>query len=250
MGNRRNPFTELGFGKYKGIHRMSSTLKDRAVTHENNRQRVVSSILLDLHIMAMLGIIPKGKPLMLRGAAAQNLEGSIEKLTQAAHCVPRQLYIGTETPQFYLRKVFPERAWAMEVLFGETDILPSEFNVCDSRAERYGLNDAFRDACQHAIESGHNQSEQDVNAIIVKVEQAFLVYSEKAKIAFLRCTEKLEDNLKPKYLFPKERAKWTDQLHITEQYAEALTKANGKEDGISRRKVTGLFSEYLANQNG
>lgn len=229
---------------------MSFSLKERAVTHEMNRQRVVGSLLLDMHIMAVLGIIPKGAPLSLRGAIVQNLEGNSEKATQAAHCAPRQLYIGADTPQAHLRSVFPERAWAIDVLFGETDILPSDFNVCDSRAERYGLSDAFREACQYVIDAGHNEPAHDVNAIIVKVENAFSIYRQKTMQSYNRCIERLETHLKPKYLFPKERTKWTEQLQITEQYDETLEKVLGKDQGISRRKCTGLFKEYKLNQNG
>lgn len=248
MTERKNPFTEIGFAKYEGIHRMPFALKERAITHEINRQRVVCSLLLDLHLMAVLGIIPKGLPLTLRGAISQNLEGSGENMTQAAHCSPRQLYIGSETPQRLLRKVFPERAWAIDVLFAETDILPSNFNICDSRAERYGLNEAFRNACQYIIAAGHNKPSTDLNVIVIKAESGFSIYRSRAAQAFRQSAEKLKNNLKPKYLFPKERAKWTEQLQITEQYIETLRDAPGREAGISRRKSEGLLKAYTINQ--
>ena len=247
MADRKNPFTQIGFGKYEGIHRVPAALKERAVMHENNRQRVVGSLLLDLHLMAVLGIIPKGLPLSLRGASMQNLEGQGEKMTQAAHCAPRQLYIGAETPQWFLRRVFPERAWALDVLFAETDILPANFNICDSRAERYGLNEAFRDACQYTITAGHNEPHLDLNVISVKLEAGFAIYSDRAAHAFRQSVEKLKSHLKPKYLFPKEKDKWTEQLQITEQYAEALKFAGGKDAGISRNKIEGLVREYKLN---
>ena len=250
MAERKNPFTQVGFAKYEGIHRMPFQLKDRAITHEINRQRVVGSILLDLHIMSAVGIIPKGLPISLRGAVMQNLEGSGERMTQAAHCAPRQLYIGAETPQWFLRKTFPERAWAMEILFAETDILPAGFNVCDSRAERYGLNEAFREACQYVISAGHQDSKPDINVIVIKTDNAFSIYRERAAQAYRQSIEKLQSNLRPKYLFPKERAKWTEQLQITEQYAETLRESPGREAGISRRKSEGLLKEYKLNQAG
>lgn len=248
MADRKNPFTQIGFGKYEGIHRMPFALKDRAITHENNRQRVVGSILSDLHIMAVLGMIPKGLPLSLRGAAMQNLEGSNENLTQAAHCAPRQLYIGAEPAQWFLRQTFPERAWALEVLFAETDILPVNFNVCDSRAERYGLNDGFREACQSVIEAGQNDPQEDVNVMSIKLNAGFAMFRHKALNAYRESVEKLKSNLKPKYLLPKNQVKWTEQLMITEQYIETLRYNSGKREGISREKVVGLLKEYKINQ--
>ncbi|MGI9035531.1 MAG: hypothetical protein ACR2GD_05775 [Pyrinomonadaceae bacterium] len=246
---RKNPFTEIGFAKYEGVHRMPFALLERAVTHETNRQRVVGSLLLDLHIMAVLGMIPKGLPISLRGATMQNLEGSSANMTQAAHCAPRQLYIGAQTPQMILQKSFPERALAMEMLFAETDILPANFNVCDSRAEGYGLNEAFRNACQYIIAAGQNEPKLDLNVIIVKAKAAFSIYSSRAAEAYRRSIEKLNSNLKPKYLFPHERAKWMEQLQITEQYAETLRDAAGRESGISRRKSEGLLTAYKINQD-
>lgn len=247
MAERRNPFTQTGFSKYEGIHRMPSALVERAVMHEINRQRVVGSLLLDMHLMAIMRIIPKGFPVTLRGAISQNLEGSGEHLTQAAHCAPRQVYIGTETVQQLLQKVFPERGWVLDVLFAETDILPVNFNICDSRAERNGLNEAFRQACQHAISSGHNETKIDMNMVVVKAQMAFSVYRNKGAVAYLECINRLKDKLKPKYLFPKESAKWMEQLQITEQYADALQKALGKDQGISRWKAQGLIKIYQIN---
>jgi hypothetical protein len=245
MADRKNPFTEMGYPKYEGIHRMPAALRDRATTHETNRQRVVGSIFLDLHMMAILGIIKKGSPVKLSGAVVQNLEGAAEDVSEAAHCAPRQVIIGSETPQKLLEKVFPDRAWALSVLFAETDILPANFNKCDSRAERHGLSEGFRQGCQYIIDAGHESlGRMEMKEIIVKMERAFGIYKQNGMTAFRVSTERLKDKLKPKFLFPKERAKWTEQLQITEQYAETLREAPGKADGVSMWKIEGSIKIY------
>jgi hypothetical protein len=244
MADRKNPFLESGFGEYTGIHRMPFALKERAMMHETNRQRVVSSILLDLHIMAIMGLIKKEEPLKLCGAVTQNLGGSQENSTEAAHCAPRQLLIGTETPQALLLKAFPERAWALDVLFAETDILPANFNKCDSRAERIGLNEGFREACLFVIETGHYGGKMEAIEIIPKAEHAFGMYKAKATFAFRESIERLKDKLKPKFLFPKDKVKWTEQLQITQQYADTLAEAPGKDQGIALWKIEGLVKIY------
>ena len=250
MTDRRNPFTEISFAKYEGVHRMPFALKERAIRHETNRQRVVGSLLVELFIMTGFGILPEGLAVTLRGAISQNLEGSSKNMTQAAHCAPRQIYIGAETPQQILQKVFPERAWAFDVLFAETDILPSGFNVCDSRAERCGLNDAFRNACQFIITAGQNAPTTDPKIAVLKADNAFSIYRDHAALAYRESLERLKDRLKPRFLFPRERAKWTEQLQITEQYIETLRRAPGKAEGISRQKTEGLIKAYQANKDG
>ena len=118
MADRKNPFLEAGFGEYKGIHRMPFALQERAVQHETNRQRVVASILLEIQIMAIVGIIGKTLPLSVRAAGMQNLSGSKDDATEAAHCVPRQLLVAGFPVYDLMRASYPERAWALSLLFG------------------------------------------------------------------------------------------------------------------------------------
>ena len=249
MTDRKNPFTEIGFAKYEGVHRMPFALRERAIRHEMNRQRVVGSLFVELFVMTGFEILPNGLAVTLRGAISQNLEGSSESVTQAAHCAPRQVYLRSETPQQILRKVFPERAWALDVLFAETDILPSSFNVCDSRAERYGLNEAFCAACQFVVTAGQSAPTTDAKLIVVKADHAFSIYRDHAALAYRQCSERLTDKLKPRFLFPRERAKWNEQLQITEQYIETLRRASGRAEGISRQKIEGLIKAYQSNKD-
>lgn len=242
MADRTNPFLEIGFSEYTGIHRMPFALKERAVTHEHNRQRVVVSILLDLHLMALAGFIGKSSPMRLRGAIMQNLEG--HEGDAAAHCAPRQLLIGTRSPQAILFKPMPERAFALDVLFGETDVLPVNFNICDSRAERRGLNAAFLNGCRQAIKAGLHGGEMKATAISTAVNAAFDKYKIEAAMAFQSSVTRLKDKLKPTYLFPAIRAKWIEQLQITEQYGEALADSNVAQKKTDLAIIEGLIRVY------
>jgi hypothetical protein len=151
MGTRKNSFNQIGYSS-AGIQRMPTALKDVAAAHEKNRQRVVASILLELIFLSLTKIIKEKSMVRLSKAVSQSLKGSKEDSTQAAHCVPRQVRVGTETVQELMYRAFPERGWAVSVLFGETDILPSVFNICDSLAEKKGLEEAFRQACLYAVD--------------------------------------------------------------------------------------------------
>ncbi|MDQ3255923.1 MAG: hypothetical protein M3R15_18835, partial [Acidobacteriota bacterium] len=54
-------------------HFMPFDLEGRAIQHETNRQRVVTALLLDLHVMAVKNITPKHSLLSWRGAVSQSL---------------------------------------------------------------------------------------------------------------------------------------------------------------------------------
>ena len=237
--------------EYAGVHMMPFSLRHRAETHERNRQRVVLSILLDVHLMALTGYIKKGDLITLRGAISQNLEGSAADATAAAHCVPRQLLINIRTPQDILFNPLgddlppmAERAFALDVLFAETDILPVNFNIADSRAERLGLNYAFLKACKYIISAAHYGGEMKAAQILSVVENAFSIYKNEASQAFTAAAERLREKLKPTYLFPKDRAKWTEQLQITEKYSETLRIASPTRDILDTQIIDGLIKVY------
>lgn len=240
MGTRKNAFNQIGYGS-AAIPRMPTALKEAAIEHEKNRQRVVASILLELCFMRIKGIIENKQLLRLSKAASQSLKGSKEDSTQAAHCVPRQVRFGTETMQEVLFRVFPERAWAISVMFGETDILPVNFNKCDSLAEKKGLEDAFRKACQYAVEI--EESELIAYSIFTRAENAFAIYKAIATITYRECEKHIKDKFKP-FLFPQQVKKLTEQQQITEQYAETLRESPGKIEGISMSKIEGLIKIY------
>src|SRR3954447_26784822 len=93
MSDRKNPFIEIGFPEYAGVHMMPFGLLERAVRHENARQRAVISVILELHMMALINVIEKDSNVSLDGAHFQSLKGEDAADTEAAHCVPRQILI-------------------------------------------------------------------------------------------------------------------------------------------------------------
>lgn len=251
MSNRKNPFLEIGMPEYTGVHLMPFSLRERAETHEKNRQRVVLSLLLDLHLMALTGYVGPHEPLGLRGAISQNLEGKSDDQTAAAHCVPRQLLVGIRAPQDILLNPIssnlppiPERAFAVDALFAETDIMPVNFNISDSRAERLGLNSAFLKACKYIIKAGHHGGEMASASILTITENGFAIYKDDARRAFKSAADRLRHKLKPTYLFPKDRAKWTEQLQITEKYSDTLHSSPQTREILDIQIIEGLIRVY------
>lgn len=241
MGHRTNFFDKIGYNA--PIPRMPSKLKEAAIEHETNRQRVVASILLELHFLALKNIIPKDQPLKVARAVSQSLKGSKTDATQAAHCAPRQVIIGADSIQDLLQKVFPERAWAVSVLFGETDILPVNFNKCDSLAEGRGLADAFQKACQHAVETGYIDNGLSPHSITIRAENAFAIYRDGAENAFRLSEDYIRGKFKP-LLIDQVIKDLTEQIQIIRQYGETLKDLPGKQLGISRTKIEGLIKIY------
>lgn len=242
MGTRKNTFNQIGYSS-AGIARMPTGLKEAAIEHETNRQHVVASILLELVFMSLIGAFDSVNHLLtLKKAVSQSLAGNKEDATQAAHCVPRQVYFGTETMQEILHKIFPERAWAVSVMFGDTDILPVDFNKCDSLAEKKGLETAFLKACQHAVDN-IGDIKFEMNSISMRAESAFTIYKDVAAVAYLESLTHLKGKFKP-ILFEKVLNELTRQLQIMEQYADTLNKLTGKEKAVSLSKIEGLMRIY------
>ena len=241
MGHRTNFFDKIGYNAL--IPRMPLKLKEAATEHETNRQRVVASILLELHFLALKNIIPKHQPLKVAKAVSQNLTGSRADSTQAAHCAPRQVIIGAHSVQKLMQKVFPERDWAVSVLFGEADILPVNFNKCDSLAEGKGLADAFQSACRYAVETGHIDNGLNPHLILMRAENAFAIYRDGAAPAFRLSEDHIKGKIKP-LLIDQVVKDLTEQVQIIQQYAQTLKDLPGKRLGISRTKIEGLIKIY------
>lgn len=252
--SRNNLWEKIGRGKYKGIHRMPFDLESRAATHELNRQRVVSMIILDLYCMATLGYIPKGTAIGVKGAVSQNLTGSKADDSAAAHCVPRQLFLGTKTPQLLLQHDFPERAFVIDALFAETDILPVNFNKADSRVERKGLSKAFLDACDHVITKAQLDGKLECDFASIVVKAAYEIYRTKTQKAYQAAMIHLQNKIKPKIgtgsrvkfkIRKGDLEKWKEQYKITEMYSETLRNSKGVDVVlVPKEYVNGVFRLY------
>lgn len=243
MGKRKNPWTAIGYSTYEGFHMMPFDLRKRGEKHELNRQRVVSSVLLELYIMATIGIIPKDRLLTVKRAVSQNLRGSQKDMTEAAHCCPRQVMVGDKTPTELLQTAFPERAFVVNAFFAESDILPANFNKADSRAEGNGLSDGFRDACHYVVSDAHYHGKLIPLNISTAVRQAYSIYKEHAEDAFRVSCERLEDKLRFN-VHKDDEAKWREQMKILRIYARTLNISAGASVVLSMERVSGLIRIY------
>ncbi len=251
MSSRINPWKQIGRPDYKGVHRMPLDIENRAVTHELNRQRVITQILLDLYCMVVVGLIPDGGRVELKGAGSQSLSGSKKDGTEAAHCAPRQILIGARRPQDILFEHFPERGFALNTLFAETDILPANFNKADSRAERNGLKDGFRLACQSILAVANLGGKLEHQNALAEIKKAYAIYRNRANDSFddsiARLQKKLDDLKNSRIQFSiltDEKDKWQEQKAITEFYQEALRGTQGSSRVLGTHRLTGIFRIY------
>lgn len=243
MGTRKNPWTAIGYSTYKGFHRMPFELRSRAQAHDLDRQRVVSSILLELYVMATLGIIKKHRNVSVKKAISQNLRGSRSNMTEAAHCCPRQVMVGDQTPQGLLKTVFPERSLAVNGLFAESNILPANFNKCDSRAEGNGLSKGFRDACQYVVKDAHLRGKMRYESVTPTVRNAFYIFKNAGKDAYRVSVERLENKLRFNAT-EKEKEAWTEQIEILQIYSRTLRTSSGASVVLGRERVNGILKIY------
>lgn len=247
MGKRNNPWTSIGFSNYEGFHMMPFDLRKRADKHELNRQRVVSSVLRELYIMATIGFIQKDRILSVKRAISQNLRGSNSDMTEAAHCCPRQVMIGDQTPTELLQKAFPERAFVVNAFFAESDILPANYNKVDSRAESNGLSDGFRKACHFVVADAHHHGKLVPVNISIAVKSGYSLYKSQAQDAFRISRERLEDKMRFN-VTKQDAARWKEQLEILRVYARTLHVSSGASVVLDIEKISGVIKVY--EQNG
>lgn len=248
---RENPFARIGMSD-KGVYLMPFSLRERAEQHELSRQRVVLMILTDLCLMKCFGYVTREMPLSLQKAVLQSLKGKEEEETEAAHCAPRQLLVSSQPLQrllyFPIRNdlpPIPERAFALEMLFAETDILPANFNRADSRMEALGLSEAFLTSAKYVIHSelcefGRVKAE----SVAITAKSAFSLYKQKAKASYLLAINKLKENLKLSFLFPEKRERYEQQLAITEKYFDILQSSDTAEKHLRLGLIEGLIKVY------
>ncbi len=221
-------------------------LKDRAHWHESRRQRVVASILLELHLMAATELISRrATSFRLMKARWQDAFGAAENETQAAHCVPRQLVINAKEPQEILRVPLPDRSDFIRGYFAKSDTLPANFNRSDSRCEMLGLVEGFRLACQSAISSGHlTDGKIKIQRVSTDIKIAFDLYKSVAKDAFMSANDRLDKKLTFPKPLPDNERKWRQQLHITQSYADALRRSTVINEITQLGEIESLIKIY------
>ena len=242
MADRKNPFIQIGFPEYAGVHMMPFGMLERAIKHETERQRVVASIILELHMMAVIGVFKKDVKISLDGAHFQSLKGDDANATEAAHCAPRQILLNGKPAD----EAFSNAAdgFRLKVMFGETDILPINFNKCDSRAERKGLAEGFQKACESSIRAGLFGGTLEPSSIAVSSVAAYSIYSHHANLAFTSSISRMKEKLRPANIAHRDRVNWTEQLFILEKYIETLGKGEGRSEALSFSRISGLVVVY------
>lgn len=251
MSKRKDPWKKIGRPTYEGVHLMPFDIEKRAVKHEFNRQRAIITVQVDLYCMAAAGLIPKGQAVALSGAASQSLTGRRSKRTAAAHCIPRQLLLGTQKVQELLSTSFPERGLALDALFGEADILPVNFNKADSLAEAKGLSEAFRFSSQAVISEAQHGGVLEYGPLAMAVRKAFASYKELGEDAFKDAIKSLDEKVGKiersrvsHTIRTKELSKWKEQLLISRTYTKALAGTESLETVLEMGRVNGVIKIY------
>jgi hypothetical protein len=244
MGDRQQVDWWIDFGDES----VPKSTKGRAVWHEGRRQRTIVSVLLEIHLMALTEVIPKScKGFKVEKAYWQDDSGSDDDETQAAHCVPRQLVINGKHPHDILMKYSTERRDFMQGFFGKTDLLPANFNRCDSRAERVPLvniAEGFRKACRAAITSGQIGGKMTAQNVGTSVAGAYGIYTSHASQAFTICIQRLKLKLSRPSIKPKDKEKWKEQLTITQYYAQEVNNRAAFVENVRLADVENLLKLY------
>ena len=211
-----------------------------AATHEVERQRTITQILLEIYMMTKFGMIDKDDKIYVKGAEVQD-----ERATggdQAAHYVPRQLTVNTISLQAVALKYSTALSSHIAALFARTEHLPANYNRADSKAETNGMDEAFRYACQLVVASSpYLIAGQDAGDVVKHaptfIKSAINGYQEKAKAAFYAAIKGLEDKLNGERVFETERERWTMQIAILRCYL--------KVDGIHQSINEELTSDRI-----
>jgi len=244
MGDRQQVDWWIDFGDES----VPKSTKGRAIWHEGRRQRTIVSILLEIHLMALTEIIPKScRGFKVERAYWQDDWGSDDKDTQAAHCVPRQLIINGKHPHDIISKYSTERRDFLQGFFGKTDLLPSNFNKCDSRAERVPLvniAEGFRKACRAAITSGQVGGKLTPQSVGTSVGAAYGVYASHASQAFTICIQRLKLKLARPSIKPQDKERWKDQLTITQYYAQEVNNRKAYNENARLMDIDTLIKLY------
>ncbi len=244
MGDRQQVDWWIDYGDES----VPRSAKGRAIWHEGRRQRTIVSILLEIHLMALTEIIPKScKGFKVEKAYWQDDTGSEDKDTQAAHCVPRQLVINGRHPHDILMKYSRERRDFMQGFFGKTDLLPANFNKCDSRAERVPLvniAEGFRKACRAAITSGQGIGMLTPQSVGTSVAAAYGNYTSHASQAYTICIQRLKLKLSRPSIKPTDKDRWKEQLTITQYYAQEVNNRAAFVENVRLADVSELIKLY------
>jgi hypothetical protein len=220
------------------------SIKDRARRHEARREKVIVSILMELHMMAATGIISSNiKNLVLSKASFENTFGYSGREMMEVTCTPRRVLLNAVHVYEVLARVLPARGARLKEFFEWTDSLPVSFDICDTMSEEAGVVDAFRAACLSAIASADSSALHFSN-ITLAVKRAFDQYKAGANYALSKCIDKLEQKLTFPKPLPDNEQKWQEQVLILRSYAAELRSSTAVGTVTRINEVEKLIMAY------
>lgn len=224
-----------------------------AATHEVERQRTVTQVLLEIYMMTSFGMLDKDDKISVKGAAVQDERASGGD--QAAHYLPRQLVVNTINLQDVAVKYSTALSNHIKALFARTEHLPANYNRADSRAETQGMDDAFRHACRLVVESsafllGNKDPNEVVRNAPTFIKAAINVYQSRAQVSFHQAIKGLQDRLKGERVFETEIERWTMQIEILRCYSKVSGIHQAINEELTSERLEGTFHSYTRYTSG
>lgn len=231
MGSKRRLAQLLSQQRIDGIDR------EIGITHEINRQSAVKELFLHVFFMSKFNII--NMPLVVQAAESQYIRAKGDH--EAAHCVPGQLFSGSQKLQDLLG-ASPTLQITVDCLFGRTDSMHMKFNNADSRAEENGLCDALRDSCNYVSELAKycrfNRAEDFFNYI----RTAFDTYRAAGIAAFSTAVGRQRALMKPYDV--ADAVKRHETISILDVYSDCLASADSKHQTVQGLSAEDLWRDY------
>ena len=226
-----------------------NSIKSRARSHEQHRQRVIVTLFAHLYLMsAAENILPANRSVAAQRAYWQDYSGSEVTGTQAAHCVPCQIKINGKRPEQYIRKHSNALAEEIAGLFGKTNpFLPAIFNKCDSRCEANGLVGAFWDAAIKVIDFGLGGSLK-IKDVTKFVRSGFGFYSTLAANTFDYVTQlyEIDQNRAAHFNRISEMQEAKQKKAIVQHYRRELMNPVALNDVVRFGEIEELINIYKA----
>ena len=218
-----------------------------ATTHEIERQRTLTQLLLEIYMMTGFGMLDKDDQFTVKGAEVQD-----ERATggdQAAHYLPRQLLVNAITLQDVAVKYSTALSNHIKALFARTEHLPANYNRADSKAEMQGLHEAFRQSCRAVLKASKPIANKNSSADAVEnaptfIKSAINIYQIHAKVAFHNALKGLKEKLDGERVFATEKERWTMQSEIIKSYLKVSGIHQSINEELTSERIEGTFHTY------
>ncbi len=218
-----------------------------ATTHEIERQRTLTQMLLEIYMMTGFKMLDKDDQLTVKGATVQDERAGGGD--QAAHYLPRQLMVNAISLQDVAAGHSTALSDHIKALFARTEHLPANYNRADSKAEMQGLDEAFRQACRAVLKAakpfsaGQNSRDALENAPTF-IKSAVNIYQINAKGAFHKALHGLEEKLNGERVFATERERWTMQSEIIRNYLKVTGIHQSVNEELTGERIEATFYSY------